>query len=78
MYFCICADAKHKKTKWTDKEETAIMKHFKEHISKGKLASVTESRQCRDNEYATLKGRTVQNIRDFVRNRGIMLRRRSK
>ena len=74
MYFCICADAKQKKT-WTEEEVNAIMKHFKEHISECKLASVAESRECRAAEYATLKGRTVQNIRDFVRNRGITLKR---
>lgn len=47
------------------------MKHFKAHITNGRLATMGECQQCKDAEDPVLAGRTAQNIRDFVRNRGI-------
>ena len=51
------------------------MKHFKTHIANGHLASKLECEQCKCAEHAILANRTPQNIRDFVRNKGIMLKR---
>lgn len=46
------------------------MKHFKNHIYCGRLATVYESRRCQMLEKPVLDGRTIQKIRDFVRNAG--------
>ena len=64
------------KRPWSKDEEKAVMRHFSAHISKGNLASKREVEQCKVAEAHVLKQRTTQNIRDFVRNRGIMLIRR--
>ncbi|XP_073715809.1 uncharacterized protein [Misgurnus anguillicaudatus] len=61
------------KRPWTANEVNAVMKHFKVHISKGHLATKAECEQCKAAEDPVLAERTVQNIRDFVRNRGLML-----
>ncbi|XP_062417130.1 helicase ARIP4-like isoform X2 [Pungitius pungitius] len=60
------------KKSWSKMEVSAVMKHFKAHILKGHLATKMECEQCKLAEDHILKGRTVQNIRDFVRNRGRM------
>lgn len=54
---------------WSKAEVAAVMRHFGDHITKGKLASKPECRQCQQAEDPVLSQRTVQNIRDFVRNR---------
>ncbi|XP_055082072.1 uncharacterized protein LOC129456738 isoform X1 [Periophthalmus magnuspinnatus] len=64
------------KRQWSPKEVAAIMKHFEEHIRKGKLATMIECEQCKTAEHPTLTDRSLQNIRDFVRNRGITLKRK--
>lgn len=64
------------KRPWRKNEVTAVMKHFKTHITKGHLATKTECEQCKRAEHAALRDRTVQNIRDFVRNRGLMIKRK--
>ncbi len=56
-------------------EISAVMKHFKTHISKGNLATKLECEQCKLSEHPVLIDRTVQNIKDFVRNRGLMFKR---
>lgn len=58
------------KRQWSPKEVAAVMRHFGGHIAKGKLATMIECKQCKTAEDPTLVGRSVQNIRDFVRNRG--------
>ncbi|XP_070411621.1 uncharacterized protein [Nothobranchius furzeri] len=58
------------KRPWSPKEVAAVMKYFSKHINTGKLASFIEIEQCKKAEYLVLKGRSPQNIRDFVRNRG--------
>lgn len=80
MYIFICfAETKSRKTvkrPWSPNEVNAVMKHFKVHISKGHLATKTECEQCKTAEDPVLRERTVQNIRDFVRNRGLMLKKK--
>lgn len=63
---------------WSNAEISAVMKHFKAHISKGKLATLTECQQCKTAEDPVLARRSAQNIRDFVRNRGINLKRKAQ
>ncbi|XDV25644.1 hypothetical protein PO909_029528 [Leuciscus waleckii] len=63
---------------WSDAEVSAVMKHFKAHIMKGKLATLTECQQCKTAEDPVLARRSAQNIRDFVRNRGITLKRKAQ
>lgn len=46
-------------------------------ITKGILATMAECQQCKSAEDPVLAGRTVQNIRHFVRNRGITLKRKT-
>lgn len=62
---------------WSPKEVAAIMRHFKHHILKGKLATMIECQQCKKAEHPVLASRSVQNIRDFVRNRGVTLKKQS-
>jgi len=63
---------------WSKAEVSAVMKHFKAHVTKGKLATMTECQQCKSAEDPVLARRTAQNIRDFVRNRGISLKRKAQ
>ncbi len=60
---------------WSNAEASAVMKHFKLHIAKGHLASLRECELCKKCE-PVLQNRTLQNIRDFVRNRGLTLKRK--
>lgn len=58
---------------WSKAEVAAVMRHFKGHISRGKLNAVTANwwkTPCWHKE--------LQNIRDFVRNRGIAAKRQSE
>ncbi|XP_059367604.1 uncharacterized protein LOC132106026 isoform X2 [Carassius carassius] len=63
------------KRPWSPNEVEAVMKHFKAHISKGHLVTTAECKQCKAAEDPILRERTVQNIRDFVRNRGLQLKK---
>lgn len=65
------------KVPWTNVEITAVMKHFKGHIAKGSLATKHECQQCKSAEHPVLDRRSAQNIRDFVRNRGISFKKRA-
>ncbi|XP_030002635.1 uncharacterized protein LOC115428010 [Sphaeramia orbicularis] len=65
------------KRRWSTKEINAVMKHFKSHISKGSLATKAECKKCKVAEDPVLRARTIQNIRDFVRNRGLMSKTKS-
>lgn len=69
---------RHTKRPWSKAEVAAVMRHFKTHVCKGKLATKNECSQCKEAEGEVLVHRTVQNIRDFVRNRGIAAKRQSK
>lgn len=66
------------KRPWSPKEIAAVMRHFQEHIANGKLATVVEIKQCRSGEHPTLASRPVQNIMDFVRNRGLIQKRKKQ
>ncbi|XP_059184663.1 uncharacterized protein LOC131967738 isoform X2 [Centropristis striata] len=63
---------------WSKPEVAAVMRHFRGHICKGKLATKNECSHCKLVEGPALAQRTVQNIRDFVRNRGIAAKRQSQ
>ncbi|CAL8266038.1 unnamed protein product [Lota lota] len=65
------------KKAWTAAEVTAVMKHFKHHIKRGHLATKSECEACRKAEQPILKRRTIQNIRDFVRNKGMAMKRKT-
>lgn len=66
------------KKPWSKAEVNAVMRHFKDHISKGQLVTKTECTHCKMAEGSVLAQRTVQNIRDFVRNRGVTAKRQSQ
>ncbi|XP_077089983.1 uncharacterized protein LOC143741597 isoform X2 [Siphateles boraxobius] len=61
---------------WAPTEIAAVMKHFQNHIARGKLVSKVQCQQCKTAEHPALASRSVQNIRDFVRNRGVSLKRK--
>ncbi|KAI7812500.1 hypothetical protein IRJ41_002902 [Triplophysa rosa] len=70
-------DARRKqKQPWSPTEIAAVMRHFKSHITQGKLATKIDCQQCKNAEHPALSNRSLQNIRDFVRNRGLTLRKR--
>ncbi|XP_034056095.1 uncharacterized protein LOC117535690 isoform X1 [Gymnodraco acuticeps] len=66
------------KKAWAKNEVAAVMRHFKLYIAKGHLATKSECQHCKLVEGKVLDERTVQNIRDFVRNRGIARKRQSQ
>lgn len=66
------------KKAWSKAEVAAVMRHFRDHISKGKLATKNECSHCKLAEGPALAQRTAQNIRDFVRNRGIAAKRQKQ
>ncbi|KAL7843372.1 hypothetical protein AOLI_G00248840 [Acnodon oligacanthus] len=47
------------RTLWSKQEVKAVMKHFKSHMTKGKLATMAECQQCKDAEAPVLAGQTV-------------------
>lgn len=70
-------DAKRKqKQAWSPTEIAAVQRHFRDHIARGKLATKIECQQCKNAEHPALATRTLQNIRDFVRNRGLTLKKK--
>ncbi|XP_029137390.2 uncharacterized protein [Labrus bergylta] len=64
--------------RWSKAEVAAVMRHFRKHICNGSLATKKECSHCKVVEEPVLAERTVQNIRDLVRNRGIAAKRRSQ
>lgn len=58
------------------REVAAVMRHFSEHIAKSKLATMIECQQRKSAEHPALVNRSHQNIRDFVRNRGVTLKKK--
>ena len=56
----------------------AVMRRFEGHIRKGRLATMIECKQCKTAEHPTLADSSVQNIRDFVRNRGVTGEKKGK
>ncbi|XP_043978900.1 uncharacterized protein LOC122834482 isoform X2 [Gambusia affinis] len=72
------APRRQPKKPWSSAEISAVMRHFKAHIGKGKLATKNECNHCKLVEGPVLAQRTAQNIRDFVRNRGITAKRQAQ
>ncbi|TNN32299.1 hypothetical protein EYF80_057542 [Liparis tanakae] len=66
------------KKAWSKAEVAAVMRHFKCHIQKGHLATTKECSHCKLVEGPVLEQRTIQNVRDFVRNRGTAEKRQSQ
>lgn len=64
------------KRPWSKTEISAVMKHFKTHITNGDLATKVECEQCKIAEHPALIDRSLQNIRDFVRNRGLTVKKK--
>ncbi|XP_051747472.1 uncharacterized protein LOC127511081 [Ctenopharyngodon idella] len=64
-----------KKRMWSKAEVAAVIRHFKVHIAKGHLATISECLKCKSAEEPVLQNRSAQNIRDFVRNRGVAAKR---
>lgn len=64
-----------KKRMWSKAEVAAVIRHFKVHIAKGHLATISECLKCKSAEEPVLHNRSAQNIRDFVRNRGVAAKR---
>lgn len=67
---------RQQKQPWSPAEVTAMMRHFKHHITSGKLATKSECQQCKSAEHPVLDSRSFQNMRDFVRNRGVTMKRK--
>lgn len=62
---------------WSPTEIAAVLRHFRDHVARGKLASKIECQQCKTAEHPALANRSLQNIRDFVRNRGLTLKKKN-
>ncbi|XP_051551576.1 uncharacterized protein LOC127439363 [Myxocyprinus asiaticus] len=60
---------------WSQTEIAAVIRHFQNHIARGKLTSQIECQQCKNAEHPALASRSVQNIRDILRNRGLTLKK---
>ncbi|XP_041965789.1 uncharacterized protein LOC121723766 isoform X4 [Alosa sapidissima] len=66
------------KRPWSPTEIAAVMRHFRVHIAKGSLATIKECKLCKIAEHPALAKRSEQNLRDFVRNRGIVAKKSFK
>ncbi|XP_028306998.1 uncharacterized protein LOC114465886 isoform X2 [Gouania willdenowi] len=66
------------KKPWTEKEIQAVMKHMRPFIENGLTATIQQCLKCREKEHPILETRSIQNIRDFVRNRGVAFKRHSE
>lgn len=69
---------RNQKRPWSPTEIAAVLKHFQKHIDTGKLASFVEIQQCQQAEHPALINRSLRNIRDFVRNRGVSKKKKEK
>ncbi len=86
MFFCTESESeaeaenprRGQKVAWSNAEITAVIKRFKGHIAKGKLATLSECQQCKTAEDPVLVRCSAQNIRDFVRNRGVSFKRKTQ
>lgn len=66
------------KWQWSGKEISAVMRHFRKHIEKGKLATKIECKQRRTAEHPVLANCCLRNTGDFVRNSGITQKNKIK
>ncbi|XP_063049487.1 uncharacterized protein LOC134443885 isoform X2 [Engraulis encrasicolus] len=63
------------KRPWTKEETSAVMRHMGHLIKNGLLATKAQCLACKQKEPALLDRRTAQNIRDFVRNKGLTFKK---
>ncbi|XP_056455354.1 uncharacterized protein LOC130389549 isoform X3 [Gadus chalcogrammus] len=65
------------KRPWSGEEIQAVMKHLRPFVENGVTATSGQCLQCKEKEHPILETRSIQNIRDFVRNRGLAFKRHS-
>ncbi|XP_062407338.1 uncharacterized protein LOC134098323 isoform X2 [Sardina pilchardus] len=66
------------KRPWSEEEIQAVMKHMRPFIENGVTVTSEQCLKCKEKEHPVLETRSIQNLRDFVRNRGLTFKRRSK
>lgn len=59
------------KWQWSGNEISAVMRHFRKHTEKGKLATKIECQRRKTAEHPVLANCCLQNTIDFVRDLGI-------
>ncbi|KAK0136275.1 hypothetical protein N1851_027825 [Merluccius polli] len=59
------------KRPWSGEEIQAVMKHLRPFVENGVTATSGQCLQCKEKEHPILETRSIQNIRDFVRKRGL-------
>ncbi|KAK2907321.1 hypothetical protein Q8A67_006306 [Cirrhinus molitorella] len=59
------------KRPWSEKEVQAVMKHMRPFIENGVTVTSEQCLKCKEKEQPILETRSIQNIRDFVRNRAL-------
>ncbi|XP_067272563.1 uncharacterized protein [Pseudorasbora parva] len=65
------------KRPWSEEETKAVMKHMRPFIENGVTVTSEQCLKCKEKEQPILETRSIQNIRDFVRNRGVAFKRHS-
>ena len=65
------------KRPWSGEEIRAVMKHLRPFVENGVTATSGQCLQCKEKEHPILETRSIQNIQDFVRNRGLAFKRHS-
>ncbi|XP_051730105.1 uncharacterized protein LOC127501876 isoform X2 [Ctenopharyngodon idella] len=65
------------KRPWSEEEIQAVMKHMRPFIENGVTVTNEQCLKCKEKEQPILETRSIQNIRDFVRNRGLAFKRQS-
>ncbi|XP_026011848.1 uncharacterized protein LOC113014492 isoform X5 [Astatotilapia calliptera] len=63
------------KRPWSEEEIGAVMKHMKPFIENGITVTNQQCLKCKEKEQPILETRSIQNIRDFVRNRGLAFKK---
>ncbi|KAK9977305.1 hypothetical protein ABG768_019126, partial [Culter alburnus] len=65
------------KRPWSEEEIQAVMKHMRPFIENSVTVTNEQCLKCKEKEQPILETRSIQNIRDFVRNRGLAFKKRS-
>ncbi|XP_041931391.1 uncharacterized protein LOC121694991 isoform X7 [Alosa sapidissima] len=74
--FCV-SSRRCTKRPWSEEEIQAVMKHLRPFVENGVTATSGQCLECKEKEHPILETRSIQNIRDFVRNRGLAFKRHS-
>ncbi|KAK7132910.1 hypothetical protein R3I93_019232 [Phoxinus phoxinus] len=74
--FCV-SSRRCVKRPWSEEEIQAVMKHMRPFIENGVTVTSEQCLKCKAKEQPILETRSIQNIRDFVRNRGLAFKRHS-